>query len=112
MFGRLGLLRSLVSHLRLVLRLIREPRVPLLTKALLFAAGLYLISPLDFMPDVLPLLGQVDDLVIVLVALQLFVHVCPAPAVTFHRDAIAQGRRFSSMPGSHDVIDAEWRRED
>lgn len=111
---RLGLLRSLVSHLRLAVRLLREPRVPLVKKALPVAAALYLVFPLDVLPDVLPLLGRVDDLAIALVALQLFVWWCPEGAVAFHRDAIARGRRYTRMPPAPggDVIDAEWRRED
>jgi len=112
MVGRLGLLGSIVSYARLAVRLLREPRVSLLAKALPIGAGLYLVSPLDILPDVLPLLGQIDDLVVILIALQVFVHLCPAPVVTFHRHAIAEGRRFSPMPGTRDVIDAEWRREE
>ena len=40
---RLGLLRMLLSHVRLAGRLLREPRVPLLTKAVPLLAGLYLV---------------------------------------------------------------------
>ena len=109
--ARPGLFRTLLSKVRLAIRLIREPRVPLLTKGLPLLATLYLISPLDFVPDVIPLLGQFDDLGIVLVGLGVFLRVCPAPAVAFHRTAIAQGRRYAPMSATDDVIDAEWRRE-
>ena len=109
--ARPGLLRTLLAHLRLAARLIREPRVPLLAKALPVVAALYLISPLDFVPDVIPLLGQVDDLAIVLIVLEAFLRVCPAPAVDFHRAAIAQGHRYAPMPPAADFIDTEWRRE-
>jgi hypothetical protein len=43
-----SLVQSLVSHLRLTMRLLREPSVPLLTKASPILAALYLISPLDW----------------------------------------------------------------
>jgi uncharacterized membrane protein YkvA (DUF1232 family) len=109
---RPGLLKTLLSKARLAARLMREPRVPLYAKAVLILAAFYLVSPLDFIPDVLPIVGQVDDLAIAVVALQFFLFLCPSAAVTFHRDAIAQGRRFSRMSGPHDVIDAEWRREE
>ena len=106
-----GLVRSFLSYGRLALRLLREPNVPIWTKALPIAAAVYLVSPLDVIPDVLPLVGQIDDAAIALIALRLFVYLCPLPAVTFHRDAIAQGRPFSPMPLDGKVIDAEWRRE-
>ena len=108
---RLGLLRMLLSHVRLAGRLLREPRVPLLTKAVPLLAGLYLVSPLDLVPDVLPLLGQVDDLSVVLIGITAFLRFCPSATVVFHRAAIANGRRYAPLSPTDDVIDAEWRRE-
>jgi uncharacterized membrane protein YkvA (DUF1232 family) len=109
--SRPGLLRTLLSQVRLAVRLVREPRVPLLTKGLPLLAALYVVSPLDLVPDVIPVLGQLDDLGIVLVALEAFLRLCPEPALVFHRAAIAQGRKYSAMSRADDFIDAEWRRE-
>ena len=106
-----GFLQTLLSQARLAVRLIREPRVSMLTKSMLIGAGLYLVSPLDFVPDVLPVLGQVDDLAIVLIALRTFVGLCPESAVTYHRTALEQRQPYSPMTASDVVIDAEWRRE-
>ena len=108
---RPGLLWMLLSHVRLASRLLREPRVPLLTKGVPLLAALYLVSPLDLVPDLLPLLGQVDDLSVILVALGGFLRFCPERAVAFHRAAIAEGRRYMPMAPTDDVIDAEWRRD-
>ena len=107
-----SLLRTLVSHVRLTVRLLREPGVPLLTKAFLVVAALYLISPLDFVPDFLPVLGQLDDLGVILIVLEAFLKLCPAGAVDFHGTAMAQGRKYSPMPLAGEVIDAEFRREE
>jgi uncharacterized membrane protein YkvA (DUF1232 family) len=109
--SRVGLLRTLVGQARLALRLIREPGVPLLTKAVPLLALAYVISPVDFVPDVFPIVGQLDDLGIIAIALELFVRFSPPGATAFHRDAIAQRRSYSPSPGGGDVIDAEWRRE-
>ena len=106
-----GLLRTLFSQLRLAVRLVREPRVPLLTKALPLGAALYVVSPLDLIPDVVPVLGELDDLSLIVIAVMFFLRLCPAAAIAFHRTAIAQGRRYSPMPPTADFIDAEWRRE-
>ena len=107
-----SLFRTLVSHVGLTMRLLREPAVPVLTKVLPFLALLYVISPLDFVPDVLPVLGQLDDLGVILVALGAFLKLCPAGAVDFHGTAMAQGRKYSPMPLAGEVIDAEFHRED
>ncbi|PWT79755.1 MAG: hypothetical protein C5B57_13365 [Blastocatellia bacterium] len=101
----------LISQIRLAIRLLREPRVPLLTKTLPVLAAIYVISPLDFVPDVLPVLGQLDDLGILAVTLELFLKFCPAEITEFHRTAIAQGRAYSPMSSTDGFIDAEWRRE-
>ena len=105
------LLKALVSQVRLAIRLFREPQVPVLTKALLPLAAIYVIWPLDFLPDVIPILGQLDDLGVAAVLLEMFLGLCPDPARAFHAAAIAEGRKYSPMPGTGDVIDAEWRRE-
>lgn len=109
---RPSLLRTLVSQARLAWRLVREPAVPLILKTIPFLGIVYVVSPLDFVPDIIPVLGQLDDLGIVLVALEAFLRLCPAAAAGFHRAAIARGQAFSRMPGSGDIIDAEFRRED
>lgn len=106
-----GLLRGLLAQARLALRLMREPAVPLLAKGVPVLAAVYLIWPLDFLPDIFPVLGQLDDLGVVLAALELFLHLCPDAPSAFHRAALAAGRRFSTMPAQGSVIDAEFRRE-
>jgi uncharacterized membrane protein YkvA (DUF1232 family) len=107
-----SLLRTLISHLRLTERLLREPGVPLLTKAFPIGAALYVIAPLDFIPDFLPVLGQLDDLGVILLVLEAFLKLCPARAVDFHRAALAQKRKYSQMPSAGEIIDAEFRREE
>lgn len=108
---RPGLLVTLLSRMRLAVRLVREPRVALLTKAIPLLAALYVISPLDLVPDVLPVLGQLDDLTFVLATLEIFLRLCPAGAAEFHRAAIVEGRKYSPMSQADDFLDTEWRRD-
>ena len=110
--SRPSLLRTLFSQVRLAVRLVREPRVAMLLKALPVLAAVYVVSPLDFVPDIIPVLGQVDDLGVLLVAIEAFSRLCPAETVAFHRRAIDEGRRYAPMSPADQVIDAEWRRED
>jgi len=53
----------------LLARLLRDERVPTAEKALFLAAFVYVISPLDFIPDVFPFIGQVDDIYVVALTL-------------------------------------------
>ena len=101
----------LSSQTRLALRLLRDPQVPLASKALPLVASLYLMSPIDLLPDVLPVLGQVDDVGLIVVATALFLRLCPEEVVAHHRAAIAAGRPFTPMAASDLIIDAHWHRD-
>ncbi len=46
-------------------RVIADPRTPAISRYLLAAALAYLISPIDLIPDFVPIIGHLDDLVIV-----------------------------------------------
>jgi uncharacterized membrane protein YkvA (DUF1232 family) len=56
----------------LVGRLLRDPRVPRRRKLLLSLAVGYLASPIDLIPDFIPLVGQLDDAIIVALVLRSF----------------------------------------
>jgi uncharacterized membrane protein YkvA (DUF1232 family) len=64
--------RLIPNFLKLLYRLVKDPRAPLAEKALLAGTIIYVISPIDFIPDMIPVIGQVDDLYLVaLVVLRL-----------------------------------------
>lgn len=71
---------------RLVWRLTRDPRVPARTKALLFVLVGYLASPVDLIPDFIPGIGQLDDLVIAAFALDQILNRVPDEVVREHWD--------------------------
>jgi uncharacterized membrane protein YkvA (DUF1232 family) len=62
---------------RLAWRLVRSRRVPLRARLPLGALLLYLAMPLDIVPDFIPVLGQLDDLLIAGIAVWWFLRVCP-----------------------------------
>jgi uncharacterized membrane protein YkvA (DUF1232 family) len=81
----LALLRHLPSFLRLHVRLCRDPRVPLTAKLGLAAAVLYVLSPIDLLPDYwLALLGFADDAVVLWAASRWFIRACPPDVVREH----------------------------
>ena len=73
----MSLLSELIKRVKLVWLLLKDARVPNLTKLILPGALLYLISPVDFVPDVLLGFGQLDDFGVILLGMALFVKLCP-----------------------------------
>jgi len=57
------------DFLKLLLRLLKDGRVPAAEKAMLIGTVVYVVSPLDLLPDFLPFLGQIDDLYLVAIVL-------------------------------------------
>src|SRR6266498_44003 len=53
-----------------VRRLRRDPRVPPRAKVAIVLAGLWLVSPIDLIPEFLPVIGPLDDVVVVALALR------------------------------------------
>ena len=70
---------------RVVLGLMLDSRVPLVLKLVLPAAVVYFISPIDLLPDlILPVLGRVDDILVLISALVLFLTMAPHEVVLEH----------------------------
>lgn len=68
--GRMSnFLSFLPNMVKLLGRLLKDARVPTAEKALFVAAIVYVISPIDFIPDVFPFIGQVDDIYMVALSL-------------------------------------------
>ena len=84
-------LLHLPNFARLYWRLFRDGRVPILPKALLVLTLVYVVSPLDLVPDFIPVIGEMDDVVVVLAGLWLFVRLCPPEVVREAVDDIATG---------------------
>ncbi len=71
------LIWKLPAYARVVWGMLRDRRTPLYLKVLLGAALAYLVTPLDLIPDALPLIGQADDLTVLLLVLDLFLANAP-----------------------------------
>ncbi len=79
------MIRGFITQLTLTWQLMRDPRVPLWTKIVPIAALLYIVSPFDFIPDIIPGLGQLDDLGILLVSMRLMESISPEMVVIEYR---------------------------
>src|SRR5690349_23799392 len=67
----------------------RDPRVPWYAKALTIAVATYALSPIDLIPDFVPVLGYVDDLIIVPAGMALVIRLIPPEIMAQHRDMAA-----------------------
>ena len=94
-YGSRGMevLRHLPQFVRLYWRLFRDQRVSIWPKALLLIGVLYLVSPIDLIPDAVPIFGEVDDLVVLIVLCRLFIYLCPPEVVGEHVRRIGAGER-------------------
>lgn len=111
---------GLVTNVRLAWRLLRDGRVPLRNKIIIPAAAVYMLWPLDLLVDLLPFLGQVDDIGALILAVALFVRTSPQGIVAEHRDALAglgpdrqrprQRERGDTIEATYRVIDDEVGR--
>ena len=63
-------IRQLPQYLRLLTGLITDRRVAMVDKLLVVGAIAYIVMPVDFIPDFIPFFGEVDDLYLLVMALQ------------------------------------------
>lgn len=66
----LDTIRQIPAYLRLLGGLLLDRRVSTLDKALVAGAIAYVVSPIDLIPDFIPFLGEVDDVFVMMLALQ------------------------------------------
>jgi len=100
-----GILAGIIKNARLVWRLLRDPDVPASLKMIPPATLLYLLFPIDFIPDLALGLGQLDDIAIILLGVKLFIELCPQEIVRRHL------REMSSVSGAYRVVDEEPSQE-
>ena len=62
---------------RLIVELAIDGRVPWSRKAILGIAAAYVLSPIDFIPDFIPFISRVDDVMVTIIALDLFLEGVP-----------------------------------
>jgi uncharacterized membrane protein YkvA (DUF1232 family) len=105
---QVGMWAQLARTVRLVWRLLNDARVPFLPKLIIPAAFLYVVSPVDLIPDMILGLGQLDDVGIVMLAVALFIEFCPRGLVDEHRRAIAAMAGLGETPDEN-VIDGSYR---
>ncbi len=96
-----SLLSEVVREARLTWYLLTDERVSSGVKMIPLATLLYILSPLDLLPDPIFGLGQLDDLAALILGVKLFMEMCPREIVREHLE------RVTSMAGSYRVVEEE-----
>jgi|SRR5689334_19072589 uncharacterized membrane protein YkvA (DUF1232 family) len=86
----------------------RDPRVPWYAKAVAALVAAYALSPIDLIPDFIPVLGYLDDVILVPLGILLAIRLIPPAILAEHRSAAArsQGRPVSAIAAG--AIAAIW----
>jgi hypothetical protein len=107
-----GFFHDIANQIKLILRLIKDPRVNPLLKLLPIGSLLYLIFP-----DLAP--GPIDDALIIGIGTYMFVELCPPEVVQEHKDALQQvvAGRWKDPDGidieieEADIVEGEFREK-
>lgn len=92
-----GWARTLKRHALTVYFIARNPRTPAAVRLLAFLTAAYALSPIDLIPDFVPVLGYLDDLIIVPIGLALALRLTPPDII---RDAGEKAALLSRRPVS------------
>ena len=82
----------------------RDPRVPWYAKALSAAVAAYALSPIDLIPDFIPILGYLDDLLIVPIGIWAAIKLIPEPIMADLRAKALENHKPTSKAGLAAVV--------
>lgn len=92
---------QIIENGRLAMRLMNDPRVPTWVRyGIPTIVVLYVILPIDFIPDFIPGVGQMDDLTVVLFGMSLMSRLAPSAVVDEHKRALGYDVPPASKPAS------------
>ena len=108
-----GFLGGLIKQVRLAWHVLKDDRVPTWVKLIPVAGLIYLISPIDLIPDMMvPGLGELDDIAVLILAVKLFLDFSPPGVVTEHLENLF-GKQTPAAPvdelSPNGYIDASYR---
>ncbi len=113
MFNLLRYFYLLRPAARLIWRLMMDRRVPLASTIIPILALAYVISPIDLVPDFLPIRGQLDDIFVAAILLGMFLLMSPWNVVMEHargRSGVDSGETAKEFEGK--TVEADYHLED
>ena len=86
----------------------RDPRVPWYAKAFALAIAAYALSPIDLIPDFVPILGYLDEVILLPPAILLAVRLVPPELMAEHRAAAARAEGRPVSRAGATIVVALW----
>ena len=86
----------------------RDPRTPLMVRLLAFSVAAYAISPIDLIPDFIPVLGYLDDLILLPLGIALVIKLTPAIVIESSRKKAAEAATRPTSTSAVIVIVTIW----
>ena len=93
----LEVIRKIPAYLRLLYGLLTDSRVSRLDKAMVAGAVAYIIMPFDLIPDFIPFIGEVDDVYVLMLALQRLISHAGSDVVADHWEGEVSELRPSNL---------------
>jgi uncharacterized membrane protein YkvA (DUF1232 family) len=85
-----------------------DPRMPWYVKAFAIGVAVYALSPVDLIPDFIPVLGLLDEAILLPLALLLAVRLIPADIMAEHRAAATAAITRPASKGGAVIVVAIW----
>lgn len=100
--------KALKQHTLTVYFAARDPRTPLLVRLLALMVAAYALSPIDLIPDFIPVIGYLDDLLLLPLGLWLVVRLTPAEVIDSAREKAAQATQRPVSRGAAVAVLGLW----
>ncbi len=100
--------RTLKQHTLTVYFAARDPRTPLLVRLLALMVAAYALSPIDLIPDFIPVIGYLDDLLLLPIGLWLVVRLTPPEVIAAAREKAAQATEKPVSRGAAVAVVGLW----
>ncbi|MEQ1670017.1 MAG: YkvA family protein [Hyphomicrobium sp.] len=103
-----GWARALKAEIAILAAAVRDPRTPWYAKALGVIVVAYAVSPIDLIPDFIPVLGFLDDVILLPLGIWAVRKMIPADVMAEHRANVASGARLPPNRIAAAVIVGLW----
>jgi uncharacterized membrane protein YkvA (DUF1232 family) len=100
--------RALKAEITILAAAVHDPRTPWYAKALGLFVVAYALSPIDLIPDFIPVLGLLDEAILLPIGLWAVRRMIPAVVLAEHRAHVAAGQRLPPNRTAAAVIMALW----
>ncbi|MEO1544913.1 MAG: YkvA family protein [Pseudomonadota bacterium] len=83
--------RQMMVEIKTLISALRDPATPWLPRTVMFLVVAYAVSPIDLIPDVIPVVGMLDEVFLIPLGIQLTTSLMPTGLMEQHRSQAATG---------------------